>query len=327
MVERALLSDYSELLAFEERVFRVRFCGKVPKLYTDPAVCAEAHRVVRENGRIVAAIAAWPGDIVTPAGVLHAVGIGSVAVDESCRGKGYMREMMLQCDEIARAQNAALGYLSGHRRRYGYYGYAPGGVRLGYEISAYDVVRAKPQATYGFTPLRHDPDALPAVYALYAAQDARWQRTEADFSLTAATWRCRAYVIRDGAGKVCGYLITERFRGEIGELVLAEGADAADVLVQFAHYQNGSSCAWPCSRDRPRCKGSSPRLPSIRTSMRRPCSKSTITKRCWKSSARGRRRPCRCPRGRLCWTLRANGGASPSKAASAPQRRQPTAPT
>ncbi len=237
MVERALLSDYSELLAFEERVFRVRFCGKVPKLYVDPAVCAEAHRVVRENGRIVAAIAAWPGDIVTPAGVLHAVGIGSVAVDASCRGKGYMRDMMLQCDEIARAQNAALGYLSGHRRRYGYYGYAPGGVRLGYEISAYDVVRAKPQAAYGFTPLRHDPDALPAVYALYAAQDARWQRTEADFSLTAATWRCRAYVIRDGAGKVCGYLITERFRGEIGELVLAEGADAADVLVQFAHYQ------------------------------------------------------------------------------------------
>ena len=50
MVERALLSDYSELLAFEERVFRVRFCGKVPKLYTDPAVCAEAHRVVKENG-------------------------------------------------------------------------------------------------------------------------------------------------------------------------------------------------------------------------------------------------------------------------------------
>ena len=99
MVERALLSDYSELLAFEERVFRVRFCGKVPKLYTDPAVCADVHRVVRENGRIVAAIAAWPGDIVTPAGVLHAVGIGSVAVDASCRGKGYMRDMMRCCDE------------------------------------------------------------------------------------------------------------------------------------------------------------------------------------------------------------------------------------
>jgi predicted N-acetyltransferase YhbS len=238
MVERAALSEYSELLAFEERVFRVRFCGKVPKLYTDPAVCVDVHRVVKENGRIVAAIAAWPGDIVTPAGVLHAVGIGSVAVDSACRGKGYMREMMLQCDEIARAQNAALGYLSGHRQRYGYYGYAPGGVRLGYEISAYDVARAKPKTSYTFTPLKNDANALPAVYARYAAQDARWQRTEADFALTASTWRCRAYVIRSDAGAVCGYLITERFRGQIGELVLAAGVDAADVLVQFARYKN-----------------------------------------------------------------------------------------
>ena len=58
MVERAVLSDYEELLAFEERVFHVRFRGKVPKLYCDPAVCANAHCVVKEDGRIVAAIAA-----------------------------------------------------------------------------------------------------------------------------------------------------------------------------------------------------------------------------------------------------------------------------
>ncbi len=237
MVEQAALSDYPALLAFEERIFRVRFRGKVPKLYCNGAVCADVHRVVKENGRIVAAVAAWPGDIVTPAGVLHAVGIGSVAVDSACRGKGYMRDMMLQCDEIAKEQRAALGYLSGYRQRYSYYGYAPGGVKYLYEISDYFIARAKPKESYGFTPLRHDESALPAVYALYAAQEARWQRTEADFALTAATWRCRAYVIRSEEGKVCGYLITERFRGQIGELVLADGIDAADVLVQFARYQ------------------------------------------------------------------------------------------
>lgn len=237
MVERAALSDYRELLSFEERVFHVRFRGKVPKLYCDPAVCVDAHRVVKENGRIVAAIAAWPGALVTPAGSLHAVGIGSVAVDGKCRGKGYMREMMLCCDEIARAQNAAVGYLSGYRQRYGYYGYAPGGVHNTYEIRDYYIDRARPQKNYTFAPLRQDAGALSAVFALFAAQDIRWQRTEADFALTASTWRCRAYTVRDDAGAVCGYLITERFFGEIGELVLADAADAADVLPQFARYK------------------------------------------------------------------------------------------
>ena len=234
MVERALLSDYKELLAFEERVFHVRFRGKVPKLYCDPAVCANAHRVVKEDGNIVAAIAAWPGDLSTPAGSLSGVGIGSVAVDGRCRGRGYMREMMLCCDEIARAQNAAFGYLSGYRQRYGYYGYAPGGIQYIYELRDYFIDRAKPEKAYTFLPLRQDESALPAVYALFAAQDAHWARTEADFALTAATWRCRAYTVRDETGAVCGYLITERFRGDIGELVLAEDVSAADVLVQFA---------------------------------------------------------------------------------------------
>ena len=237
MVERAKLSDYAELLSFEERVFHVRFRAKVPKLYANPAVCVDMHRVVKENGKIVAAIAAWPGDLLTSKGSLHAIGIGSVAVDASCRGKGYMREMMLCCDEIARERHAAIGCLSGHRQRYGYYGYAPGGVQYTYEISDYCVARIKPQRTYTFTPLKHDTAAVPALCALFCTQNARWARSEASFALITTTWRCRAYVIRDDADNICGYLITERFRGEIGELVLADGVRAADVLSQFAQYK------------------------------------------------------------------------------------------
>ena len=54
MTERPALSDYNQLLSFEERVFHVRFRQKVPKLYRDPAVCVDRHRVIRENGKIVA---------------------------------------------------------------------------------------------------------------------------------------------------------------------------------------------------------------------------------------------------------------------------------
>ena len=148
-----------------------------------------------------------------------------------------MRDVMLACDEIARTQNAAFGYLSGYRQRYGYYGYAPGGIQYIYELRDYFIDRARPEKTYTFLPLRQDEAALPAVFALFAAQDAHWARAENDFALTAATWRCRAYTVRNDKGAVCGCLITERFRGEIGELVLAEGVNAADVLVQFARQK------------------------------------------------------------------------------------------
>lgn len=232
MIEKAALSDYHELLSFENRVFHVPFLRKVPKLYRDPAVCTGSHRIVKENGKIVAAIAAWPGTLQTPAGTLHAVGIGSVAVDPSCRGKGYMRDMMRCCDEIAKAQNADVGYLSGYRQRYGRYGYVPGGVRHTFEVSDYFIARHKPAKHYAFLPFRKDPGALPDLLSLHGAQDYRWTRD--DFFLIASTWYCHGWTVRDEAGAVAGYLISERWRREIGELVLGEGISAADVLVDFA---------------------------------------------------------------------------------------------
>ena len=232
MIEKAALSDYHELLSFENRVFRVPFLRKVPKLYRDPAVCTESHRIVKENGKIVAAIAAWPGTIQTPDGDLSAVGIGSVAVDPGCRGKGYMRSMMECCDELAKAQNADVGYLSGYRQRYGHYGYVPGGVKHTFEVSDYFIARHKPAKRYTFLPFRKVPGALPDLQALHSGQDYHWARD--DFFLIASTWYCHGWTVRDDMGAVAGYLINERWRREIGELVLGEGVPAADVLVAFA---------------------------------------------------------------------------------------------
>ena len=237
MTERPALSDYNQLLSFEERVCHVRFRQKVPKLYRDPAVCVDRHLVVRENGKIVAAIAAWPGVLQTPAGALSAVGIGSVAVDASCRGKGYMLEMMEDCDAIAAQQGAALGFLSGYRQRYAYYGYTPAGVQYLYEIRNYLIARAQPKQALTFSPLKDDIASVPALAALHRGQDAYWQRREEDFYMTTTMWRCRAYVVRDESGAVCGYIITERFRGEIGEMVLGDGVCAEDCLVLFARYK------------------------------------------------------------------------------------------
>ena len=236
MIEKAALSDYRELLAFENRVFRVPFLRKVPKLYRDPQTCINCHRVVRENGKIVAAIAAWPGTLQTPDGSLSAIGIGSVAVDPGCRGKGYMRDMMDCCDEIAAEQAADVGYLSGYRQRYGHYGYVPGGVKHTFEVSDYFVARHKPAAHYTFLPFRKDPGALPDLLSLHGAQDYRWARD--DFFLIASSWYCHGWTVRDEAGAVAGYLINERWRREIGELVLGEGVSAADVLVAFARERH-----------------------------------------------------------------------------------------
>ena len=52
MIQTARLEDYKELLDFENRVFRVRFLSKVPKLYADEAFCTACHGVIRSEDHL-----------------------------------------------------------------------------------------------------------------------------------------------------------------------------------------------------------------------------------------------------------------------------------
>ena len=234
MIQRPVISDYKELLTFENRVFNVRFLSKVPKLYKDPAKCISYHSVVRENDKIIGAIAAYPSEIITSAGSLKAMGIGSVAVDKNCRGKGIMKDMMKFCDDYAAEIGADIGFLGGYRQRYEHYGYTPCGTRYYFEISDYYINHFKGDCSYTFEAIKKDRPALFDSVALFNSQPYHWLRPDGEFELITTTWFEKCFSIRDKDGKFAGYLITEKFKWNISELVLVDESKASEVLVSFA---------------------------------------------------------------------------------------------
>ncbi len=233
LTRQAAVSDYQELLSFENRVFNIDFLKKVPKLYVDPARCTACHGLIRDGGRIVAAVAAWPNVLETDCGSLRTVGIGSVAVDPETRGKGYMRDMMAYCNRYAEETGADVSFLSGKRGRYEHDGYRPCGRRFLFEITPYFLQHYKGEADYVFTALDKDAAGTAAACELHAAQPVHWARSAQDFLLFSHTWGAQSFSVRSASGAFCGSLILEGERF-VSELLLREPAQAAAVLVAFA---------------------------------------------------------------------------------------------
>lgn len=234
MIETARLEDYKELLDFENRVFNVRFLSKVPKIYADEAICTACHGVIREDGRIVGAVAAYPTALNTLGGTLNAVGIGSVATDPSCRGKGYMKALMAYCEDAARSHGAVVSFLSGYRQRYEPYGFVPCGTSYVFEISDYCIAHTPQTQVFSFETLKKNLDAIPDAIAAFSMQPYRWKRDDAQFFRIVSGWEEKCFLVRDGDGRVCGYLLAEKTKRDLSELVLLPGVPVREVLAAFA---------------------------------------------------------------------------------------------
>ena len=238
LTQRAVLSDYRELLDFENRVFSINFLDKVPKLYTDAKQSVACHGIIKDGGRIAAAIAAFPGAIETGRGTLRTLGIGSVAVDSAARGKGYMKDMMAYCNRVAAETNADLAFLSGSRGRYEHDGYRPCGSRTVFEVSSYFLQHFRAQKPLRFVPLTGDADALEAAFQLFSSQPLHWARSRDSFLTDTHTWGAESFAVREETGAFCGYLIFEQARAHVSELLLYETDEAAAVLAAFAKAQS-----------------------------------------------------------------------------------------
>ena len=77
MIFEAERNDFEELLDFENRVFKIDFSKKVPKVYRYPETAA-MHGIYKDKGRIVGAVLVYPGKLVLPQGSLTVSGIPAV---------------------------------------------------------------------------------------------------------------------------------------------------------------------------------------------------------------------------------------------------------
>lgn len=241
MITNAAVSDYRELLHFENKVFRVPFKKIMPKMYKDGKTCAFHHRIIKKNGKIIAAYAAYPTEFVTESGNITAVGIGSVAVSKKHRNEGLMSQMMQYSDEEAIKKDVDFAFLSGYRQRYARMGYVPCGERYVCDITDYYAGHAKTQKSFSFIPLAHAEKYLDSVIGLFNSQRCHFVREKESFGDIVSTWYSRCFVVTDDEKAFCGYIVTDFLSKSISEILLTDCKMLSDVLVSFVREHGKKS--------------------------------------------------------------------------------------
>ena len=227
----AAYDDYNELLRFENKVFKTSFTKIMPKLYRDKEKCTESHILIKDNGKIIAALAFYDTKLLLGDIEIKALGIGSVAVDKKYRGRGLMRTLLEEADKIAAEKGAEVAVLSGYRQRYSRFEFERGGIHHTFTLSNYFINHFRSKKKLKFQDPFSSADLLQQCAKLYNSEINRWERKETEFSDIISTWNLDSYAVFD-EHRLLGFLISER--DEIKDIYLSNPADVAEVLYAFA---------------------------------------------------------------------------------------------
>ena len=208
------------------------FATLLPRLYGERGDGAAHHFLLREDGRIVATILAYPIRVHIGGQTLLSLGIGSVSTHPRCRGRGFMQTLLGAVDEKARALGADMAVLGGQRQRYEHFRFVHAGYQLRGTLTpanARHALRAVPCEDYVLTPMTQAD--VPAAMALHAAQPGYCERPEPLFLDVLRSWNAQPVTITRG-GAFIGYASLVRTeRGcRVQELRLADEEHAPAVL-------------------------------------------------------------------------------------------------
>ena len=224
-----------ELIAFLNEVFSGapdsgHFEENLPRMCRSSRRIAE-HYVLRDSGRIRAAVAVFPYDVTIGEKTLRFATVGNVAVAEDCRGKGYMRRLMAEAMRILSETDTDASRLGGLRSRYERYGYEPCGILHRFTVTPRNLADLPPEdgtdpAAFSFEPMRpDDTEAIVLADTLYRKNGIYLHRAESgSFYDSLRMWRSVPCTVRDGSGQIRGYLSTDG----AGEVVHEHGWDGTD---------------------------------------------------------------------------------------------------
>ncbi|MBE6724205.1 MAG: GNAT family N-acetyltransferase [Ruminococcaceae bacterium] len=223
--------ESGELTAFLNEVFSGapdsgHFEENLPRMCrSERRICG--HYVLRdgEGGRILAAVAVFPFGVTIGERTLRFATVGNVAVAEDCRGKGYMRRLMAEAMRMLRETDTDASRLGGLRSRYERYGYEPCGVLHRFTVTPRNLADlrhgldgADPGA-FSFEPMRRDDgEAIALADALYRKNGIWLHRAESGSLYDSLRmWKSVPRTVRDGAGRIRGYLSTDAGGGSVHE--------------------------------------------------------------------------------------------------------------
>ena len=141
-------NDFEELIDFINLVFGSSvphdFEVLLPAQYARQNFMSGTNYIVKENGRIVANVGAYPVDYYICGDIIKTSAITAVAVHTRTRLKGYMKKLMETAVGDMQRDGVDLSFLYGLRQRYEYFGFTPCGVQLEYYCNKHNFhVRGK----------------------------------------------------------------------------------------------------------------------------------------------------------------------------------------
>ena len=200
-IEFAKAGDCAELLDFLHGVFlrdnpkHVRFEALFPDIFVDDDAHMRDHAVVREGGRIVACVGAYPMKLRVAGCDVPIAGIGQVSTGKEWLGRGCMSALMKTQLERLRSLGTALVWLGGRHDRYAHFGFETAGYVWNFGVDARSLVGVKRTAEV----VRHEAGA--AAAAVTDALFARFlERGRAVVVEDAARFRAR---LARGIGGAC----------------------------------------------------------------------------------------------------------------------------
>lgn len=250
--------DKNDIIDFIDFVFSKAhephdFATLLPKLYGEAADTTADHFLIKEDGRILAAILAYPVKMTIAGQTLTSIGVGSVSVHPRARGRGFMDDLLAAVDARAQELDADFAVLGGDRQRYGYYGFDLAGCHLSASLLKTNARHAFRDAdASGISLVPMEQAHVDAAAALHAAQPSFCHRARKSFIEILKNWNNQPMAIRRD-GKMIGYAVLRPITGgqSVSELLLADEGDCPAVLRHMSEqYGNLSLQAPPWHAER-----------------------------------------------------------------------------
>jgi GNAT superfamily N-acetyltransferase len=205
----------------------------LPAQYKIKNFMTGSNYMVKENGRIVANVGAYPAAYHVCGDEFRVSAITSVGVHHRARSKGYMKELMKMALDDMRDENVALSFLQGLRQRYEYFGYAPCGVQLDFSCNINNIRHHFKGAFKSDIVLKEihtgDTEAFGNVFHRHHARKAHIKRPHERFADIMDTWEDRTVGIYAGDALI-GCLSATKDRDTVCEIDMDDYTLIGEVL-------------------------------------------------------------------------------------------------
>lgn len=217
---------------FSQDKFPHDFKAMAPKCYSDEKEGLGAeHYMVVDGGKIKALVAMRIVEMHIGERVLRLGLIGNVSVHYYSRGEGYMKRLMNEAIEDARALGVDMLILNGFRQRYGYFGFEQAGYKVSFTVNTTNLRHTMSEvdiSDISFYELNEGMDKeINFAIGLMEKKAAYISREKEDFVKICRSWHQKPRVICSG-GEMIGYVVS--VDGTYSEIVLSDENELGRVI-------------------------------------------------------------------------------------------------